>query len=383
MSDVSTEPSAPLVFLRTEPAANEPPPAYTRGLWGWLRENLFSDRLSTLLTIAGALFLVWALPGTVRYFIVDAVWWAPDGTICRQPGTGACWAFVAQKWPYFMYTSYPIDQRWRVDTTLAIGAVLIVWLLWPGLPRKGLGSLLFFVVYPVVAFFLLVGLPLAGLPYVDTSLWGGVFLTLLIGVVGIVFSLPAGVLLALGRRSGMPVIRFLSIVFIEFVRGVPFIAVLFMANTMLPLFVPPYLSPDRLLRPLIGVALFSAAYMAEEVRGGLQAMPRGQYEGAMALGLSYWRMMGLIILPQALTLVIPGIVNNFIGLFKDTTLVAVVGIFDFLQAVQGQAGDPVWSGPSVITTGYAFAAAFYFVFCYGMSRYSLYMERKLAAGRRR
>jgi general L-amino acid transport system permease protein len=383
MSDVPSEPSAPLIFLRTEPAATEPPPAHARGAWGWLRQNLFADASSTILTLAGVLFVAWALPGVVRYLFVDAVWSAPDGALCRQPGRGACWAFIAQKWPFFMYTSYPLDQRWRVDTTLVIGTLLIVWLLWPGLPKKGLGSLLFFVVYPVVAFFLLVGLPLAGLPYVDTSLWGGVFVTLLIAVVGIVFSLPAGVILALGRRSRMPIVRLMSVIFIEFVRGVPFITVLFMANTMLPLFVPPYLSPDRLLRPLIGVALFSAAYMAEEVRGGLQAMPRGQYEGAMALGLNYWRMMGLVVLPQALTLVIPGIVNNFIGLFKDTTLVAIVGIADFLEAIEKQGRDVAWTGPTIPATGYIFAAVFYFVFCYGMSRYSLYMERKLAAGRRR
>ena len=379
----ATEPSAPLVYVRDTPTETLPPPVYARGALAWFRENFFSDILSSVLTVAAIAFLVWVLPGLVRFLFLDAVWSAKDGGPCRVVGAGACWAFIAQKWQYFMYASYPIDERWRVDTTLIVGALLVVWLLWPGLPRKGLGGLLFFIAYPIFGCILLVGWPAIGLPFADTSLWGGVFVTLLIAAVGIVFSLPAGVLLALGRRSRMPIVKFLSVVFIEFVRGVPFITVLFMANTMLPLFVPPYLTPDRLLRPLIGVALFSAAYMAEEVRGGLQAIPKGQYEGAMAVGLNYWRMMRLIILPQALTLVIPGIVNNFIGLFKDTTLVAIVGIFDFLAAVEAQSHDPVWNGPSVLTTGYIFAAAFYFVFCFGMSRYSLYMERKLAAGKKR
>jgi len=200
--------------------------------------------------------------------------------------------------------------------------------------------------------------------------------------VGIVVSLPLGVLLALGRRSKAPVARFLCVALIEVVRGVPLITVLFMANTMLPLFVPAEWSPDRLLRPLIGVALFASVYMAEVVRGGLQAVPKGQYEGAMALGLSWTNMMRLIVLPQALTIVIPGVVNSFIALFKDTTLVAIVGIFDFLRAVDTQRLDPTWAGPTISATGYVFAAVFYFIFCFGMSRYSLMMERRLARGRR-
>jgi general L-amino acid transport system permease protein len=214
-------------------------------------------------------------------------------------------------------------------------------------------------------------------------LWGGVFVSLVTALVGIVVSLPLGVLLALGRRSRLPVVRLASVIFIEFVRGVPFITVLFMANNMLPLFLPPGWEPDRFSRPLVGIALFSAAYMAEEVRGGLQTLAKGQYEGAMALGLDYSRMMRLVVLPQALALVIPGIVNNFIGLFKDTTLVAIVGINDFLAAMDNAFKDTVWSGPTLLATGYAFAALFYFVFCYAMSAYSMNVERRLAVGRRR
>jgi general L-amino acid transport system permease protein len=222
-----------------------------------------------------------------------------------------------------------------------------------------------------------------GLPRVDTGLWGGMTVTFLISAVGIVFSLPFGVVLALGRRSKLPIIQLMSVIFIEFVRGVPLITVLFMANTMLPLFVPQEWSPDRLLRPLIGVALFASAYMAEVIRGGLQAIPKGQFEGAMSLGLGYWQMMRLIILPQAIRIVIPGIVNTFIGLFKDTTLVSIVGIFDFLNTVQATLVDPTWATPTTRTTGYAFAAIFYFLCCWGMSRYSISVEKRMAAGQRR
>jgi general L-amino acid transport system permease protein len=204
----------------------------------------------------------------------------------------------------------------------------------------------------------------------------------LTAVVGIAFSLPLGVLLALGRRSPLPVVRTASVIFIEFVRGVPFITVLFMANNLLPLFLPEAWTPDRLLRPLAGIVIFSAAYMAEEVRGGLQSLGRGQYEASMALGLNYRRMMALVILPQALTLVIPGIVNNFIGLFMDTTLVSVVGVTDFLEAMNNAMKDPVWAGPTIMVTGYVFAGIFYFCFCYGMARYSAHIERILAKARK-
>ena len=221
-------------------------------------------------------------------------------------------------------------------------------------------------------------LTLLGLPIVDTLLWGGIFVSLITAVVGIVFSLPLGVLLALGRRSPLPVVRTASIVFIEFVRGVPFITILFMANNLLAVVLAETWTPDRFLRPLAGIVMFSAAYMAEEVRGGLQSLGKGQYEAAMALGLNYPRMMGLVILPQALTLVIPGIVNNFIGLFMDTTLISVVGMTDFLEAMNNAIKDPVWAGPTIMVTGYFFAGIFYFSFCYGMARYSAHVERILA-----
>ena len=216
-----------------------------------------------------------------------------------------------------------------------------------------------------------------GLREVPTDRWGGLLVTLVIAVTGIVASLPIGIVLALGRRSQMPIVRLISVVFIEFWRGVPLITVLFMSSVMLPLFLPEGVTFDKLLRALIGVAMFSAAYMAEVIRGGLQAIPKGQYEGAMALGLGYWRMMRMIILPQALKLVIPGIVNTFIGLFKDTTLVLIIGLFDFLGMIQSSFTDPTWATPLQSMTAYTFAAAVYFCFCFSMSRYSAFMERRL------
>jgi len=252
----------------------------------------------------------------------------------------------------------------------------------PRIPYKGINAILFFGVFPVFAFFLLVG-GVLGLEHVETRAWGGLLVTLVVAVTGIVVSLPLGVILALGRRSQLPIIRTLSVLFIEFWRGVPLITVLFFATYMLPLFLPAQWSIDALLRALVGVALFAAAYMAEVVRGGLQAIPRGQYEGAMALGLGYWKMMGLIVLPQALKLVIPGIVNTFIGLFKDTTLVMIVAIFDFLGQMRAAFADPNWSTPVTLFTGFAFAGIVYFVFCFGMSRYSLFLEERLNRQHRR
>ena len=371
------------VFLRSTPSPVLPPPVFAGGPVKWVRENMLAGPGSALFTVAGLLFILWVTPGLVRYLLIDAVWSSPDGAACRAPGAGACWSFIARKLDFFLYASYPREMVWRVNLCMAMGGVLAVWLLWPGAARKGLGALLFFVAYPVASLLLLHGSDALGLPKAPTDLWGGMFLSMIVATVGIVFSLPGGVLLALGRRSRLPVVRFFATLFIEFVRGVPFITVLFMANTMLPLFVPASWSPDRLVRPLVGVSLFASAYMAEIVRAGLQAIPKGQSEGAMALGLSHWGMMRLIILPQALTVVIPGIVGIFIGLFKDTTLVAVVGIPDFLRTVETARLDPTWAGPTISTTGYIFAGLFYWVFCFGMSRYSLMMERRLSAGRKR
>jgi general L-amino acid transport system permease protein len=372
-----------LAYVRKRPEPADRPPALSSNALAWAKANLFSSIGSTLTTAAFVGLFVWLLPPLIAWATTHAIWTAPDGALCRQRQDGACWAFISAKWDYLRFGSYPIAERWRIDVVEAVGAFLIVWLLWRSAPRRGWGALLFFVAYPILAFVLLRGSRMLGLPVVDTLLWGGILVSLLTAVIGIVFSLPLGVLLALGRRSEMPVVRLACVVFIEFVRGVPFITVLFMANNILPLFVPEAWAPDRLLRALVGIALFSAAYMAEEVRGGLQSLGRGQYEGAMALGLNYPHMMALVVLPQALTMVLPGILNNFIGLFMDTTLVSIVGITDFLEAMNNAIKDPGWSGPTIMTTGYVFAGMFYFAFCYGMTRYSVFVERALARGRKR
>ncbi len=262
---------------------------------------------------------------------------------------------------------------------LVAGAVAI--LATPGRPGSGL-------LWPVWAGIAAAAAVLAvlstdfGLSYVETQLWGGLLVTLVVAIVGMVTSLPAGVFLALGRRSKLPVVRFCSIVFIEFWRGVPLITVLFMASVMLPVFLPPGVNFDKLMRALIGVALFTSAYMAETVRGGLQAIPRGQYEGAQALGLTYWQMMRMIVLPQALKIVIPGIVNSFISLFKDTSLVLIIGLFDLLGIVQLNFADSNWASSKTPATGYVFAGFVFWLFCFGMSRYSMYVERRLDTGHR-
>lgn len=381
-----------LSWVRTEAVLAGAPPRAHAGLAGWMRRSLFSTPTNAALTLLALLVLAWALPHLLGWLFFDAVWSGADRTAClttEQGGqlpagwTGACWPFVTGRFGQFMFGRYPMDQRWRVILTGVIFVALLAPLLIPRAPFKGLNAILFFGVFPFIAFFLLLG-GYFGLPYVETPLWGGLLVTLVISYVGIVVSLPLGILLALGRRSRLPAIRLLSVVFIETVRGVPLVVVLFMASFMLPLFVPPGMTFDKLLRALIGVALFASAYMAEVVRGGLQAIPKGQYEGANSLGLGFWQTMGLIIMPQALKLVIPGIVNSFIGLFKDTTLVLIISMFDLLGVVkQNISGDPTWATPQTAKTGYVFAAAIFWAFCFSMSRYSQYMERRLDTGHRR
>ncbi|HXQ83408.1 MAG TPA: amino acid ABC transporter permease [Xanthobacteraceae bacterium] len=377
---------ANMAYLSEAPAERLPPPAARTGIFGWLRENLFSSAGNIALTLVCILFIAWVVPPVLRFFVLDAVWSGSDREAClaspQLPEPGACWAFIRVWWFYFVYGFYPIGARWRVDMFFLALALGVVWLAWLSAPRRDIGAFYFFVVLPILSYVLLSGAPLIGLVTVPTSLWGGILVTIVVASVGIVFSLPLGILLALGRRSQIPVIRLFSVTFIEFVRGVPLITLLFMASVMLPLFVPERFAPDKLVRALIGVALFASAYMAEVVRGGLAAIPRGQYEAAQALGLSYWRMMALVVLPQALRVTLPNIVNTFIGLFKDTTLVFVVGIFDFLRTIEAARVDPKWTTPITGVTGYAFAALFYFICCYGMSRYARNVELRLARRRR-
>ncbi len=510
MSEMESE-LATRAFVRQELVAERAAPIKTTGFVGFLRTRLFNSPTNILLTVGGILLLWFTVVPSVKFLLFDAVWSGKDRTACLAETVGrpvgACWPFIQAKFSQFIYGFYPEAERWRVDLTFVLAAVLLLPLLIPRLPAKSLNAGLFFIALPVVAFFLLyggglkgfgvswtagllsgfndsigdgggnlatfsqtipvigpllwllgkllvllstvvsyvlwpltwlrdqikasgspmwvdfaataaivslllfylsgglrtgwralivslaifagigimisvMGLDRGGLPVVDTRLWGGLLVTLVVSVVGIVASMPVGVALALGRRSTIPLIRIFSIAFIEFWRGVPLITVLFFATYMLPLFVPAGFTIDGLMRALIGIALFAGAYQAEVIRGGLQAIPRGQGEAASALGLSWAKTTGLIVMPQALRHVIPGLVNSFIALFKDTSLVSIVALFDLLGILRAAFADPNWSTPTTLFTGFAFTGLVYFTFCFGMSRYSLFVERRLNAHQR-
>ncbi|PAQ12315.1 amino acid ABC transporter permease [Mesorhizobium temperatum] len=380
-----------LSFVRVEMALAQSAPPSERGLGAWIRKNLIASTGDTILTIIGIVLVAMILPQVINWAFISAQWTGTDRTVCAtvaqggiQPDgwSGACWAFVNAKFGQFMFGRYPIDERWRPILVAILFVALLVPLLIPKVPRKGLNAILLFGALPVVAFILLVG-GMFGLPLVETSLWGGLLVTLSLSFVGIAVSLPVGIVLALGRRSNMPIVKMLCIIFIETVRGIPLITVLFFASVMLPLFLPAGVSFDKFLRALIGVSLFAAAYMAEVIRGGLQAIPRGQYEGADSLGLGYWQKMGLIVMPQALKLVIPGIVNTFIGMFKDTSLVIVISMFDLLGVVKQNFSDANWATAQTARSGLVFAAFVFWLFCFGMSRYSMFTERRLDTGHKR
>ncbi|MBM3487210.1 MAG: amino acid ABC transporter permease [Alphaproteobacteria bacterium] len=345
----------------------------------WVRKNLFSTPLNALFTVLSLTLIALMVPPALDWAVFEATWSGSNRQACAGRD-GACWVFVKARFGTFMYGFYPDPERWRVDLAAIVGVALAAALIVPGTPRKGLIATAFVVVYPVLTYFLLLG-GIFGLVPVETAKWGGLMLTLVVAAVGMAGSLPVGILLALGRRSSMPVVRGLCIAFIELWRGVPLITVLFMASVMLPLFLPGATDLDKLARALIGVTLFTGAYMAEVIRGGLQAVPRGQYEAAAALGLGYWSMMILIILPQALRAVVPGIVNTFIALLKDTTLVLVIGLLDLLGMIHAALADPNWLG--FAAEGYVFAGVVFWVLCFGLSRLSLRIEAKVNADRRR
>ncbi len=502
-------------FVRRELVPERPAPVRTSGFIGFLRNRLFNSPTNILITIASALLLWFVVVPAIKFLLVDAVWSGNDRSACLSENVGhsvgACWPFIEAKFSQFIYGFYPEPERWRVNLTFFLAAILLLPLLIPRLPAKGTNAALFFFAFPAVGFFLLhgggldgfcvswiagvlsgfassiaeagsallragaslsgsaaiagamlkafgwivadlgvllgylltpltwlrdriqmadrpvwidlaltaaivsiltfwltggvraglrplagslvtfaglaaivalLGLDKGGLPVVDTRLWGGLLVTLVVAVTGIVASMPVGIALALGRRSTIPLIRIFSTAFIEVWRGVPLITVLFFATYMLPLFVPTGFSVDGLMRALIGIALFAGAYQAEVVRGGLQAIPRGQEEAAGALGLSWWKTTALIVMPQALRHVIPGLVNSFIGLFKDTSLVSIVALFDLLGQLRASFSDPAWATPTTLFTGFAFTGMIYFTFCFGMSRYSLFVENRLNAHRR-
>ncbi len=346
----------------------------------WVRTNLFSTPLDGFITIAVAVLLVLTLWPAMNWALLSAVWTGQDGAACRAEGAGACWPFIGAKFNQFVFGRYPIEEQWRVLLVFALGGISIGWLAWPSAPRKTSVAVFLLVAFPVVAALLLAG-GMFGLTPVETNLWGGMLITLVVAFVGIVASLPLGVLLALGRQSELPVVRLVCVGFIEFWRAVPLVIFLFMASNMLPLFFPAGVTVDKLVRALVAVALFSSAYMAEVVRGGLQAVPKGQFEAALSLGMGYWRAMAFIVLPQALKHVLPGIVNTFIGLFKDTSLVYVIGLFDMLGVITVNLTDPTWFSAQTAATGYVFVAFVFWAFCFAMSRYSVRLEANLEQSR--
>jgi general L-amino acid transport system permease protein len=349
----------------------------------WLRANLFSSVGNSVATLLALAIIMKALAVAVDWALLSAVFTGDDGRACAGPGVGACWPFITHKLRQFGFGRYPEAERWRVIAVYALVIAGVIAATIPQIRAQGWAMLALAVVIPIACFVLLVGGRL-GLVSVPTDLWGGLLVTLVVASVGITASLPLGVLLALGRRSNLPLVRWLSIGFIEIVRGVPLITVLFMASVMLPLVLPPGVSFDKLLRALIGVALFASAYMAEVVRGGLQAIPKGQFQAADAMGLTGIQKMRYIVLPQALRISIPGIVNSYISLFKDTSLVLIIGLFDLLGAVeQAITSDSKWFSPATALTGYVFAGCVFWVFCFTMSRIAAGLEARLSVGRER
>ena len=355
-----------------------PPPSNTVGPIAWIRNNLFSSPTNIVLTLLCAWLLYKIIPGSLNWMFFDAAFTGEDRNACKAVADGACWAFIGERLSLFTYGFYPAEHRWRVNLSFILLLFAIVPVLFDNIPFRKVG-LIYSALFPFIAGWLLIGG--FGLEPVPTSEFGGLMLTLVIGVTGIAFSLPIGILLALGRVSNLPLIKMICVGFIEFIRGVPLITLLFIASTMLNYFLPPGTNFDLLLRVLIMVTIFAAAYMAEVIRGGLQAIPKGQFEGADSLGLKYWQTMRLIVLPQALKISIPGIVNTFIGLFKDTTLVIIIGLLDPLGIGRASLADTKWTGLSIEV--YLFVALFFFISCFAMSRYSLYLESKLDTGHKR
>jgi general L-amino acid transport system permease protein len=341
----------------------------------WVRRNLFNSVLNSILTIVVLVLAALILPPLFRWAVTHATISGLSRAACT--GDGACWTFIRVRFPRFIYGNYPSDQYWRVD----LAAVLLVAFCIPALREemrhRWLWVLLLLIVFPTIAGVLLWG-GIFGLPYVDTSLWGGLMLDVVVSFVAVAGSLPLGIVLALGRRSQLPVIRSLSVCYIEVWRGVPLLTVLFMSAVVVPLFLPEGVSVDRLLRAMAALVLFNAAYMAEVVRGGLQGVDPGQEEAAHSLGLRWWQVQAFIVLPQALRIVVPGIINTVVDLFKDTTLVTIIGLFDLLGAVEQALKDPAWLG--FATEGYVFSALVFFVCCFAMSAYGRSMERRLARG---
>jgi len=362
-----------------QPIAPRPAPVKTSGFVPWVRRNLFGDWRSALATFVVALVAIRYLPELASWAIFHAVFHA-NATDCQAArGVGACWGVIAEKARFIVLGRYPFEQQWRAEfaTALLLGLLVVsctrrFWKPWL--------APLWIVV--LVAYFVLMRGGVMGLPMVPTDLWGGLPLTVMLATLGIVLAFPIAIVVALGRRSNMPAIRSLCIVYVELIRGVPLISVLFMASFLFPLFVPAGMSPDVLLRVLIGIVLFAAAYLAETIRGGLQAVPKGQIEAAATLGLTYWQTQRKIVLPQALAIVVPSIMNNFIGIFKDTSLVTIVSLYELTGAMTlALNSDADWRPFKI--EAYIFITLIYFAFCFTMSRYSLWIEQQVGASKNR
>jgi general L-amino acid transport system permease protein len=377
----STNPRQPVAYVAQDALPALPPPrAVANTLGARLLRTYFGTATNAAITLACLAIIVWLGPKLLGWLVLDATF---TGTAqdCRAAG-GACWAFIREKFWFSVFGLYPFEQRWRPGFVLALFGVMVAlstrrmfwrrelvyaWIVTLAVMWGVMGGSLF-------------GIPL-GLPEVPTRLWGGWLVTIFLAVFGLAIAYPIGILLALGRRSQLPVVKAFCVAWIEFIRGVPLISLLFIATFIVPLFMPTGVEIDRLIRAQIAFIMFAAAYLAEVFRGGLQAIPKGQYEGADSIGLTYAQKMRLIVLPQALKITIPAQVNTFIGLFKDTTLVLIIGIFDFFTTLRSALGDSNWLG--FATEAYVYAAAVYFIACYGMSRYSQRLETELSPERRR
>ena len=380
MSDIALNPSAKLPETAPRSA-----PITQIGLIGWLRTNLFSSWISTAITLALAYLLArWAI-GFVEWAFINAIWSVPS--VNNQPqtqacrdlrGAGACWAVIAEKHRFMLFGTYPYDEHWRP----ALVCVLFIALYIVSAMRRFWSIILVPIwIGTLTAIGILMWGGIFGMTFVPQERWGGLPITLILATFGLACAFPLAILVALGRRSNLPAIKALCVLYVELIRGVPLISLLFMASVMFPLFLPEGMNIDKLLRAQIAIILFAAAYLAEVVRAGLQALPKGQYEAADAMGLSYWQKTGFIILPQALRLVIPPLVNTFIGFFKDTSLVLIIGIFDLLTAGKTAIIEPAWQGFGVEV--YVTIGLIYFVFCFAMSKYSQGLEAELNRHRRR
>jgi general L-amino acid transport system permease protein len=365
-----------------EPKLSRPAPRRDTGPVQWVRERFFGSVTNTLITIVCLYALYLFVPPIVQWAILKATLSGTDRTACEASPGGACWTFIKVRIDQLMFGlhfSTNPDQMWRPLTVFLILGAMIAWLVLPGTPYKSRVGIFALFGFPILAYALIEG-SWFGLPTAPTNEWGGFMLNISLAYVGMVASLPLGIMLALGRRSKLPIIRSLSIAYIEFWRGAPLITVLFMSSVMLPLFFPSGVDFNKVVRAMIAITLFEAAYAAEVVRGGLQAIPRGQFEAADALGLSFWKKMGLIVLPQSLKISIPGIVNTFISLFKDTSLVAIIGLLDILKTAQNASRAFEWKGYDI--EALIFAAFVFWICTYGMSRYSQHIERKLDTSKR-